>query len=156
RGTFAAAGSALLALLIWYEAPDLWRPVAFIAFAVALSEVARALRYPLLSWHAHVVSMAAVLTALTADEIGLRVWHRLALRDFSAAVVVAGLYWIARRPGTQHAAHRRFIKSAYTWAAMGLAMWTVGDLLPNDWVGVAWIGLAVELVLVLRRTRYEQ
>jgi len=97
-----------------------------------------------------------VLTALTADEIGLHVWHRLALRDFSATAVVAGLYWIAWRPATEHAQHLRMAKAGYTWAAAGLAMWVLGDLLPNDWVGVTWVMFAVVLVLVLRRTNYAQ
>jgi uncharacterized membrane protein len=154
RGIFAACGGAVLALLIWYEAPDLWRPVAFIVFAVALSEAARAFWYPLLAWHAHAMSAAAVFTALTADEIGLSVWHRLALRDFSATAVVTGLYWIAWRPGTEHVQHRRLATACYTWAAAGLGMWMLGDLLPNDWVGVAWVVFAV--VLALRRKKYEQ
>src|SRR5206468_4065139 len=51
---------------------------------------------------------------------------------------------------------RRIAKTAYTWAAAGLAMWMLGDLLPNDWVGVGWVVFAVALALVLRRTNYEQ
>ncbi|PYU49340.1 MAG: hypothetical protein DMG53_05390 [Acidobacteria bacterium] len=45
RGLFAAAGSGCFVLLIWFEAPELWQPLACMVFAVALSEAARALRY---------------------------------------------------------------------------------------------------------------
>src|SRR5262249_49354465 len=92
RGLFAACGSGLVTWLICYEAPELSRPVVLVLFGVALSEAARALRYPLLAWHTHFVSVAALFSALTADEIGQRVWRQLALRDLSATAVVAGLY----------------------------------------------------------------
>jgi hypothetical protein len=71
RALFAVAGSGLFALLIWFEAPDLCQPVAFIAFAVILSEAGRALRYQALSWHSHLLTGVAMVTALTADPCGL-------------------------------------------------------------------------------------
>src|SRR5438093_2879135 len=53
RGLFAAAGSAFIALLIWLEVPELWQPLAFIVFAVVLSEAARALTHHAIGWHSH-------------------------------------------------------------------------------------------------------
>jgi predicted membrane protein DUF2339 len=156
RGFFAACGSLLFTLLIWYEAPELWRPVAFVLFAVLLSEAARALKYPLLAWHAHLLAVLALLTAVTADEVGTHIWHGMPVRDFSATAVIAGFYWLARRLGTQHAQHLKAAKAGYTWAAAGLTMWMLGDLLGNSWVAVGWIAFAAALVLAKRWTQYVQ
>jgi len=90
RGLFAATGSSFLGLLIWYEAPELWQPLAFIAFAVALSEAGRALRYHALAWHSHLLTALSVFTALTADQGGVHSWHTIPVRAFSALPVVIG------------------------------------------------------------------
>ena len=156
RGFFAASGTLLLALLIWYEAPELWRPVLFILFAVLLSEVARALRYPLLTWHTHLVSALALLTAVTADELTVHLWHKMPVRCFSALAVIAGYYWVARRLGTTHEQHLKAAKACYTWAAAGLMLWVLSDLLDNNWIAFGWIAFAVALVLAMRWTKYLQ
>ena len=39
RGTFASLGTAVFAMLVWSEVPELWQPVAFVAFAMALSSL---------------------------------------------------------------------------------------------------------------------
>src|SRR5437588_8257804 len=93
RGLFAAAGSGFFALLIWFEAPELWQPLAFIALAVLLSEAARALRYHAFAWHSHLLTGLAVFTALTADPGGMHAWHTIPVRAFSALPVVVGGYW---------------------------------------------------------------
>src|SRR6266481_4203089 len=105
RGLFAAAGSSFLGLLIWYEVPELWQPLAFIAFAVILSEAARALRYYALAWHSHLLTGLAVFTALTPDQSGVPLWHTIPVRAFSALPVVVGGYWLAKRLGTTDDRH---------------------------------------------------
>jgi hypothetical protein len=156
RGFFAACGTLLFALLIWYEGAELWRPVLFVVFAVLLSEVARALRYPLLTWHTHLLAALALLTGVSADELGAHLWHKIPVRDFSALVVIAGFYWLARRLGTAHEQHLKAAKACYTWAAAGLMMWVLSDALNTAWVAVAWIVFAVALVLARRWTKYAQ
>ena len=56
RDLFAFAGTALITALIYYEVPEFWQPFAAIAFAVALFEVARQIRYFAFVWHAHLLS----------------------------------------------------------------------------------------------------
>jgi hypothetical protein len=156
RGLFAAAGSAFFALLIWFEAPALWQPLAFIAFAVILSEAARALRYHVLAWHSHLLTGLAVFTALTADPSGLHNWHTIPVRAFSALPVVIGGYWLARRLGATDERHLALARVAYTWAGSGMMVWVLQEALRAPWIAVGWIVFAVLLALSTRWIRYQQ
>ena len=156
RGLFAAAGSGFFALLIWFEAPEQWQPLAFIALAVVLSEVARALRYHALAWHAHLLTGLAVFTALTADPGGMHTWHTMPVRAFSALPAVIGGYWLARRLGTADERHLALARVAYTWAAAGMMVWVLQEALRAPWISVGWIVFAVVLALSTRWIRYQQ
>lgn len=156
RGLFAFAGTAIFAALIWFEVPDLWRPVLFIAFAIALSENARALRYQVLVFHAHVIALFAVFTAFTADPSTIHVWHKIPLHAFGALPVVAGCYWIAKRLGTENARHIEIARVAYTWIAAGIMVWILEETLGDPWIAVGWIAFAVALALSTRWIRYRQ
>jgi hypothetical protein len=156
RGLFAAAGTAFFALLIWFEAPELWQPLAFIAFAVLLSEAARALRYHALAWHSHLLTGLAVSTALTADQGGLHTWHTIPLRAFSALPVVVGGYWLAKRLGTSDDRHLGLARVVYTWASAGMMVWVLQEALRAPWIAVGWIVFAVALAFSTRWIRYQQ
>ena len=154
RGLFAFAGTALFAALVWFEGPELWQPVLFIAFAVALSENARALRYQVLAFHAHAITLLAVFTALTADQSGLHVWHTIPVHAFAALPVVAGCYWIAKRLGVENERHLEIARVAYTWLAAGVMTWAIEEALRAPWIAVGWIVFAVALALTTRWIRY--
>lgn len=156
RGLFAFAGTALFAALIWFEVPDLSRPLLFIAFAVALSENARALRYPLLAIHAHGIALLAVFTAFTADPSTIHVWHKIPLHALGALPVVAGCYWIAKRLGVENARHAEIARVAYTWIAAGIMVWILEEALGDPWIAIGWIAFAVALALSTRWTSYRQ
>jgi len=156
RGLFAAAGSGCFVLLIWFEAPELWQPLACMVFAVALSEAARALRYHTLAWHAHLLTGLAVFTALTADPGAIRLWHTIPVRSFSALPVVVGGYWLAKRLGTSDERHLKLARVAYTWAGTGIMVWVLQEALRAPWIAVGWIVFAVVLALSTRWIRYQQ
>jgi hypothetical protein len=154
RSLFAFAGTALFAALIWFEGPELWQPLLFIAFAVALSENARALRYKVLAFHAHAITLLAVFTALTADQYNLHLWHTMPVHAFAALPVVAGCYWIAKRLGVENARHAEIARVAYTWLAAGVMTWAIEEALRAPWIAVGWIVFAVALALTTRWIRY--
>src|SRR5207247_2506968 len=156
RGFFAAAGSALIALLIWFEVPELWQPLAFIAFAVILSEAAGAIRYHALAWHANLLTGLAVYAALTADSAGIHRWHTILVRAFSALPVVVGCYWLAERLGTKNDRHLEIARAAYTWVAASMMVWILQEALHAPWIAVGWIVFAVVLALSTRWIRYTQ
>src|SRR5436190_849563 len=156
RGLFAAAGSAFIALLIWFEVPELWQPLAFIAFAVILSEAAGAIRYHALAWHANLLTGLAVYAALTADSAGIHRWHTILVRAFSALPVVVGCYWLAERLGTKNDRHLEIARAAYTWVAASMMVWILQEALHAPWIAVGWIVFAVVLALSTRWIRYTQ
>jgi hypothetical protein len=156
RGLFAFAGTALFAALIWFEVPELWQPLLFIAFAVVLSENARALRYQVLAFHAHGIALLAFFTALTADQYNIHVWHTIPMHALGALPVVAGCYWIAKRLGVENARHAEIARVAYTWLAAGLMVWILEEALHAPWIAVGWIAFAVALALSTRWIRYRQ
>jgi Predicted membrane protein (DUF2339) len=156
RGCLAAAGTSTLALLIWFEAPELWRPVAFIVFAIALAEAGRALKYPVLAWHTHAVCMLAAVTALTADLDTLHRWHDLPVHALSGLVVIAGYYWLAKRGTKEADRHLEITRGAYTWGAAALMLWALSELLHAPWIAVGWIAFAVALAMAARSLSYSQ
>ncbi len=156
RGLFALAGTALFAALIWFEVPELWQPLLFIAFAVALSENARALRYQVLAFHAYGVTLLAVFTALTADQYDAHLWRTIPVHAFGALPVVAGCYWIAKRLGAENTRHLEIARVAYTWIAAGVMVWILEEALHAPWIAVGWIAFAVALALATRWIRYRQ
>jgi hypothetical protein len=156
RGFFALAGTSLFAALIWFEVPELWQPLAFIAFAVALSESARTLRYYVVASHAHVITLLALFTAFTADEFNVHVWHTVPVHAFGALPVVAGCYWLAKRLGVENARHLEIARVAYTWTAAGVMVWILEEALHAPWIAVGWIAFAVALAFATRWIRYRQ
>src|SRR3989440_10220193 len=147
RGLFAAAGSAFIALLIWYEVPELWQPLAFIAFAVVLSEAARALTHHAIGWHSHILGGLAIFTAVTADPYNTHKWHTIPVHALGALPVVAGLYWLAKRVGIVNPRHLSAAQVVYTWAGTGVMVWILEEALHAPWIAVGWIVFAVVLAL---------
>jgi Predicted membrane protein (DUF2339) len=161
RGLFAFAATALITALIYYEVPELWQPLAAIAFAVLLLEVGQQIGYPALAWHAHLLGALAMLAAVTADPSGIQRWHDIPLHAFAALPVVAGAYWIAWRirvPNQAHMnrAHVNLARIAYSWAGTGLTVWVLNEAVPAPWIAVSWILFAVVLALVMRRIGFRQ
>jgi hypothetical protein len=156
RGLFALAGTLLITALIYFEVPELWQPLAAIAFAIALLEVGQGISYDALAWHAHLLTGLAVLAAVTADQMGIQRWHNIPLHAFGALPVVAGSYWIARRISLSDEAHNNLGRIAYSWVGTGLMVWVLNEAVPAPWIAVSWILFAIVLVLVLRRIKFNQ
>src|SRR5205814_1583794 len=156
RGLFAAAGSTFIALLIWLEVSELWQPLAFIAFAVILSEAARALTHRAIGWHSHILGGLAIYTAFTADPYNVHTWRAIPWHALGALPVVAGLYWLAKRVGLVNPRHLSAAQVAYTWAATGVMVWILEEALQAPWIAVGWIIFAVALTLSRRWVRYSQ
>ena len=169
RGLFSAAGTFLIAALIYFEVPALWQPLAAIAFAVLLLEAGHRLPYRPLTWHTHAIAALAAFFAVTADPLAAHRWGTIPVHAFAALPVVVGAYWIAKRmrvvfPGSadlrnadprdndSRQAHLAAI--AYTWVAAGLVVWGLSEALSAAWVAVGWIIFAVALAHSTRWIRY--
>lgn len=155
RGLFAFTGTALFTSLIYYEVPELWQPLAVIALAVLLLEVAQGIGYFALAWHAHLLTGLAILAAVTADPNGIQRWHTIPLHALGALPVVAGTYWIARRIRVPNPAHINFGRIAYSWAGTAMMAWVLNEAVPGAWIAVSWIAFAVVLALVMRKIGFK-
>jgi hypothetical protein len=155
QGLFTIAGTGLLTALIYYEVPELWQPLAAIAFAVLLLEAGQGIAYPVLAFHAHVLSGLAVLAAMTADQAGVHRWHDIPLHAFGALPVVAGAYWIARRIRLPDPAHVHFGRMFYSWVGTFVMAWVLYEAVPAPWIAVSWLGFAIVLALIMRKIGYE-
>ena len=150
RGLFAVAGTILTTLLIYYEVPELWRPLAAIVFAVVLLEVGRWVCYYVLTWHSHLLSALSVLAAVTADPFSAYRWHTIPVHAFAALPVVAGAYWVAKRINVPDLQHTNAGHVAYSWIGTGLMVWVLSEALRAPWIAVGWIAFAVVLALAMR------
>jgi hypothetical protein len=155
RGMFAVAGTAVVTLLGYYEVPELWQPLAAIAFAVSLLEIGRSIKYHVLAWHAHLLTALAVVVAVTADPSAVHRWHNLPLHAIGAVPVVAGTYWIAKRINLPNSSDGSFGCIAYSWVGTGVMVWVLNEAVPAPWIAVAWVVFAVALALANRWIRYK-
>lgn len=156
RWLFAFCGTGLLTALTYYEVPELWQPLAAIAFAVALLEIGQWIGYPALAWHAHLLTGLAIVAAVTADPQGIHNWHTIPWHALGALPVVAGAYWIARRIRVADAGHMNLARVFYSWAATGVMAWVIYEATPEPWIAVAWVAFAIALALVMRKIGYAQ
>jgi hypothetical protein len=156
RGFFSTTGTALVVLLIYFEVPDLWQPLAAIVFAVLLAEAAARLQYRVLAWHSHALTALAVAASINADPFGQVRWHDMPVQAFAALPVVMGAYGLAKRIPVANPGHAFLGSMVCSWTAAGLMAWILGEVLPAPWIAVGWIVFAVLLVLTTRWIRYQQ
>jgi hypothetical protein len=164
RGLFSAAGTFLIAALIYFEVPALSQPLAAIAFAVLLLEAGHRLQYRPLTWHTHAVAALAVFFAVTADPLAAYRWGTIPVHAFAALPVVVGAYWIANRmravfprsadPRSNDSQQAHVAAIAYTLVAAGLVVWGLNEALSAAWIAVGWIIFAVALAHSTRWIRY--
>ena len=151
RGFFAAAGTGLLGLLIWTEAPEAWQPVALVALAIALAEAGRGLRYTPLVWHANVLGAFGALRAFFLDyHAEPRVWPGISLHLAVICLTAGGLYVLARRAAPREELQRA-TAFLHSFAATGLLALLAYYEAPNGWLAPLWAGFALVLTVIDRR-----
>ena len=156
RCVFAAAGTAFLGSLIWYEVPVHWQPFAAATFALVLMEAGRQLRYLVLAWHAHVMALLALYLAWNSDFVRSNQWHHIQTGILECLPVVVALYALAKRVRMTNADGKIVARAAYTWGGSALTAWVLFQTVPFNWISVSWIVLAIGLTIVGRYLRYAQ
>jgi hypothetical protein len=155
RALFAASGTMLIALLIFFEVPELWQPLAAISFAAMLYQTGALLSYRALTWHTHALTLLAMAASLNADRSGEYRWHDMPVHAFTALPVVAGAYWLAKRMVVTRPDDENVARVAYSWAATGLMAWVIEEAMHTPWVAVGWIAFAVLLAVAGRWIHYK-
>lgn len=140
------AGSGLLSVLVWTEVSQPWIAPVWVALAIAFILIARRIAVAELTYHAHVLAVAAVA--------------QLAAVNFKAAISIdrylpvlgcaAAFYAISRFSTLKDAAYRRFAGWAHTWAATALLAALAWHESPQPWLAAIWAGFALGLALIDR------
>jgi Predicted membrane protein (DUF2339) len=150
RAVFAAIGSALIALLIWYEVPAPWIAVGWIGFAVALVFAARLLCYSQLAWQANVIAALAALRTFAFNfDLSANLWLLLSLRVVTVSLVAAGLYCISRHAAPDPRA-KSVVAFLHSFAATALLVLLAWYESPNGWLAPLWAAFALTLALLDR------
>ncbi|HVG90872.1 MAG TPA: hypothetical protein VNB54_05220, partial [Alphaproteobacteria bacterium] len=145
-GAYTWAASALLTVLIGYEAPALWIATAWMALALLLATAARFLKDRAFLWQTHALSLLAagwtLYTSFAPQYRGSNV------QLISVGLTAAALYllnWITNI--TEIIGNER-ISKAYSWAGSLLVSWLIWYQLPAIDVSLVWgiFGLALFLI----------
>ena len=155
RALFSFAGSALIGLLIWYEAPEMWIAALFLAAGAALALLGRRWNVLHLGYQEHVFAAAAIWRTLEYNtQIGGH-YGPFSVRMLTVTLVAAGLYAISRRATLEDATHWRATAYLHTTAAtslLALLMWYEAS---TGWLMAFWAVFALALTLVDRRFEME-
>ncbi len=137
--------TALLAALTWHESPQPWITVIWILFALALAIIDRIRSFEELPWQAHVLAILAVVRAVTLNYFLTGTWHGVHIRLISIAILVTGLYMLARWVRLPETVQSSDMRHAYTWVGSGLAAWLLwAELQPiSVALGLGVFGLAL-------------
>ncbi|MEO6119672.1 MAG: hypothetical protein ABIP12_03200, partial [Terriglobales bacterium] len=145
------AATFLLGLLVLKEAPGWRTAVAWIAMALVLAPLGRRLQRSELMWQAAALASVAFLRCLLVNlETTGQFGGGLSIRLVTMTLVAAGTYLLTLWPS------RPEVRSIYTWGGTILATALAAQEAPDLWVTVAWMLLAVVLVLAARRFEMRQ
>jgi len=145
-GAYTWAASALLAVLIGYEAPALWIATAWMALALLLATAARFLKDRAFLWQTHALSLlAAGWTLYTSFAPQYRGSNAQLISVGSTAAALYLLNWITNIP--EIIGNER-ISQVYSWAGSLLVSWLIWYQRPAIEVSLIWgvFGLALFLI----------
>ena len=141
---YAWAATALLTLLIWYQATDWAVAGLWIVLGVALSLIGHALKRTDLKWQAFALVLLSFARTLQINFDVPGNFHGITLRLISVAATALGIYLLARwapLPG---------IRPAYSIIGTFLLALLAYKEAPAPWTAVAWAVLALVLCLAAR------
>ena len=150
------SASLLLALLAWYEAPEAWVAVAWIALAVTLAIAGSRFLLSELVISGDLLALVAVVRVLAVNLQGETAWHGASLRLITVGLTIAGLYLHSRWSSLPGRVEAGIIPSVFTWAGSLLLLALLWYELRPVSVALGWalFGLALlELGLARRSTQ---
>jgi Predicted membrane protein (DUF2339) len=136
--THTWGATALLAALAWHESQQAWLAVIWALFAITLAVVDRIFTVEELPYQAHVLTLLAVVRAVTLNLYLHEHWHGIDLRLITVSILVAVLYALARWVRLPESLRTLELRHAYNWVASVFAAWMMwGEVKPVG-VAVAW------------------
>jgi uncharacterized membrane protein len=131
-------GTALVALLAFYELPSAWIAVAWAALSVLLAILGARTRRAELGWQGHVLAIAALDHALAVNLHLTERYGPVGVRPITVALVAGLLYAAAGRVRSAAHGSARRLGDAYTWAGSALVCLLMWYELQPVAVAVGW------------------
>lgn len=146
RPLYTLAGTVLLTVLAYQEAPQPWVPVAWISLALVLGLAARLWNDRALLLQTHVLSLLAAGWTLYASFASQYRGTRVQL--ISVALTVGSLYLLNWITDIAEIIGDARISMAYSWAGSLLLSWLIWYQLPPIDVSLVWgvFGLALFMI----------
>ena len=154
RALFSFAGTLLVSLLIWSESPDPWMAALFLAAGIILALVGRRWNLADLTYHEHLLALAAVLRTLAYNNRP-GYYGYLSVRTATVCVVAAGLYAISRRATLEDARHALASAYLHTTSATFLLALSTWYEARTGWLAVFWAVFAFVLAAIDRRFEFD-
>ncbi len=151
RVLFSFAGSGLIGLLIWFEAPEVWMAALFLAAGVVLALAGRRWNLSHLGYQEHLFAIAAILRTLDYNNHLTVHYGHFSVRLITVALVAAGLYAISRKAALIDARHARLSAYLHTTAATSLLALLLWYEASTGWLVVFWALFAFALTAMDRR-----
>jgi len=152
--TYRPAATALLAVVVAFEAPAPYLGVGWFLLAAVLFEVSVWRRLPEFRIHAYLVGGAGLVAMLSQDVNSLEtlVWSRPAVH------AVLAYAWLARlataRPGSIGDSESRLLRGVTSWFGTVFAVVAVGVAAPPAYLGLSWLVVAALLFELSLRTGF--
>jgi hypothetical protein len=146
RPIYTVAGTVLLTVLAYQEAPAPWISVAWISLALLLGAAARLWTDRALLWQTHALSLLAAGWTLYASFAPQYQGTRVQL--ISVALTAGLLYLLNWISDIAEIVGNPRISMAYSWAGSLLLSWLIWYLLPPFDVSVVWGSFGLTLFLV--------
>jgi hypothetical protein len=141
---YAWSATALLTLVIWFQAADWAVAVGWIGLALALSFAGQALKRSDLKWQALALVLLSFMRGLVVNMNLTATFPHFTYRLLSVSLIALGIYLLARW------APVREIRPVYSVAGTVLLAYLAYMETNAPWTAVAWIGLALVLSLGAR------
>lgn len=145
RALHTWAATFIVALIAWYEMPEPWIAVVWMAFAVLLGMLGREWSRADFTLQGNLLAAAAVVRVLTFNAGMTTPWRGMTLRLATISLVTALLYLFARRAEAKAHAWTRYFPAGCTWAASYLVALLAWYELRPVTVALAWALLGIVL-----------
>jgi hypothetical protein len=140
------AGSSLLVLLAWFEVAPAWVAPVWMAFAVALSLIARRIKLRDLAYQGHVLAVGVVAQLVVAN-----LFAPGSLKRYPSILgCAAAFYAISRFCTLRDASYRRPAAWLYTCTATALIAALAWNESPQFWLTAIWAVFALALAIIDR------
>jgi hypothetical protein len=148
-------GTALLALLAWYEAPSAWVVAVWAMFALVLAILDRQFELDDLRWQAHILAGLTILRSVTFNLQLTDRWHGVSVRLLTLAIVTVVFYALSTLIHMPEKWRARDFHHIYSWLASALVSALIWYELQPLTVAVGWavFGLVLFEYGLLRKIR---